>query len=176
MAKTSVNSRSNLPDHNWMSSRTRTNRTLIRNRCPERWTEPSRMYSTSSCFPTSRTFRGLPLKAKAEVWDRESFNNGEVADNLVRKAVGKVLVRWILAQVIQRQNRDRNRRAFVPHPPPAAYCQNQREAGEHNREPQARSEPRRGALLTSTLSLPGLFLEDHVVLRIRASWATMTWG
>ena len=49
----------------------------------------------------------------------QSIYDGQVADNLVGKTVGEVIVGGILAQVGQGQNRDGDGRALVPNPPPA---------------------------------------------------------
>jgi hypothetical protein len=66
---------------------------------------------------------------------REPLDDGEVADDLGREPVGKVVVGWIFALVLQRQNGNRDWGGFVGRPPPPSYGQNQRRPGQRDREP-----------------------------------------
>jgi hypothetical protein len=66
---------------------------------------------------------------------REAFDEGQIADQFIRQAVGEVIVRWIMTQIVERQNRNGQCLARMKAPPAQSYrCdhQNSRYSGKQN--------------------------------------------
>ena len=67
---------------------------------------------------------------------RQPIDKGQIADNLVGEAVGEVVVGWIMAQIRQGQNRDRDRRLLAFKPPPT-------QSARRKATPASASRPKR---------------------------------
>ncbi len=110
-AKMSSSSRSYDSDHRWESVATWISCAVMRTRLPDLRTLPSRMLATLSFCATVGMSTSLPLNENAEVREatRKPADLREDVEELFGEAVGEVLVLLVLADVDEREHRDRRR-------------------------------------------------------------------
>src|ERR1700683_1167802 len=64
----------------------------------------------------------------------EAFNERQIADQLIRQAVGKVIVRRVMTQIVERQNRDRQWLGGMQAPPAQNQRRNYKYGGYSSRQ------------------------------------------
>src|SRR5262249_53065259 len=70
---------------------------------------------------------------------RQSFYQGQVANDLVGEPVGEVIVRRIVVEVFKWQDRDSTRSACLLHSPPTQHAQSNRQHRERTKKPEPRA-------------------------------------
>src|SRR5262249_45987652 len=68
---------------------------------------------------------------------RQSIDDGQVANQFIRKTVGKVLIGWIVAGVLERQDGNSHRSTTLLQPPPKRRQPNQPSQPERHPQPSA---------------------------------------